>query len=138
MKNFLIRAASGIIFGIIMIVCLLWNTQSYSTIMVVIIATMMNEFLNISLGKKYPVQKGMAILAGVAFFLLSLFSIKYGISPAILIFSILPVMAIFIANLYTREFNLHKREIGKDGVEIRTNNGFELFPFTVASIPSYF
>ena len=134
MKIFLIRAASGIIFGIIMIVCLLWNTQSYSTIMVVIIATMMNEFLNISLGKKYPVQKGMAILAGLAFFLLSLFSIKYGISPAILIFSILPVMAIFIANLYTKEFNLHKREIGKDGVEIRTNNGFELFPFTVASI----
>ena len=117
-----------------MIVCFLWNTQSYSTIMVVIIAAMMNEFLNISIGKKYPVQKGLAILSGVSFFMLLLVSIKFGITPAILLFSFIPVMAIFIANLYTKEFNIHKREVGKDGVEIRMNNGFEFIPFAVTSI----
>ncbi len=117
-----------------MIVCFLWNTQSYSTIMVVIIAAMMNEFLNISIGKKYPVQKGLAILSGVSFFMLLLVSIKFGITPAILLFSFIPVMAIFIANLYTKEFNIHKREVGKDGVEIRMNNGFEFIPFALTSI----
>lgn len=134
MKNFLIRTASGVIFGIIMIVCFLWNTQSYSTIMIVIIAAMMNEFLNISIGKKYPVQKGMAVLAGISFFILLLVSVKYGISPAILLFSLIPVMAIYIANLYTGEFNIHKREVGKDGVEMRVNNGYEFIPFAVTAI----
>ncbi len=134
MKNFLIRTASGVIFGIIMIVCFLWNTQSYFTIMVVIIAAMMNEFLNISIGKKYPVQKGLAIIAGISFFILLLVSVKFGITPTILLFSLLPVMAIFIANLYTRDFNIHKKEVAQDGKEVRLNNGFEFIPFAVASI----
>lgn len=134
MKNFLVRTLSGIIFGVIMIVCFLWNTQSYSTIMAVIIAAMMNEFLNISIGKRYPIQKGLAILSGISFFLLLLVSVKYGITPAILLFSLIPVLAIFIANLYIKEFNIHKSDVGKDGEVIRMNNGFEFIPFAVTSI----
>lgn len=117
-----------------MIVCLLWNTLSYSVAMVVIISTMMYEYLNISIGRKYPVQKVLAIISGILFFILLLIVRQYGTNASILMVSILPIMAIFIANLYIKDFNIHNHSEEKDGSIKRECNGFEMFPFIITSI----
>ena len=134
MKNFIIRTISGVTFAAIMIVCFLWNTLSYAVIMSLIIAAMMNEFFNISMGRRFIVQKSLAITSGLFIFILSLLVKCYGLPVSIMLLAVLPVIGIFISNLYVKGFNKQTFIEAPDGSQIRVNNGYETVPFAIAGI----
>ncbi len=136
MKNLVVRSLSGIVFIVIMVGGLLWRIDSYAIIMALIIAGMMQEYMTITLGKKFPVHKALAITAGLILFV-SLIRIQlYGTSPMSLLITLVPIVAIFIANLYVKEFNQHefKADPGSVTYKTRINNGYEAFPFVVTSL----
>lgn len=133
MRNLIVRTVSGIAFIIIMIAAILWGPLPYAVLMCLIIAAMMNEYLNLSIGKKYIVHKALAITAGITFFILLMLIRQYGINPAYLIITALPLTGIFIANLYIKQFNRHEIVSTPHGGKARINNGYELFPFVVTS-----
>ncbi len=136
MKNLIVRSISGIAFIIIMVGGILWGVKSYAVIMGLIISAMMQEYMTITLGKKFTIHKVLAITAGIIFFATLLGIQLYGISPAYLLLTLVPIVAIFIANLYVKEFNMHefKAEPGNVTYKTRINNGYETFPFIITSL----
>ncbi len=136
MNNLIVRSLSGIVFIIIMVGGILAGPLPYAIIMAFIIAAMMHEYMTITLGKKFIIHKALAITAGITFFGTLLRIQLYDISPMHLLFTLAPIVAIFIANLYVKEFNVHEfKENAEDGkTPIRANNGYEVFPFVITSL----
>ncbi|MBP3343901.1 MAG: phosphatidate cytidylyltransferase [Bacteroidales bacterium] len=133
MKNLIIRTISGLAFIIIMIGGILWGVLPYAVIMGLIIAMMMNEYINISVGKKFLLHKWLAIATGELFFILLLFVKMQYLETEYLLLAFVPLIFIFIANLYVKDFNRHQVE-ECNGAERRVANGFELTPFILSSI----
>ncbi len=133
MKNLIIRTISGIAFIIIMIGGILWGTLPYAIIIGVIIAMMMKEYINISIGKRYFIQKALAIATGLAFFVTTLLAELDYIGIRHVLLSLIPLTFAFISTLYVKEFNVHNFS-EENGIRKRTGNGFEMFPFIISSI----
>lgn len=133
MKNLIIRTISGLAFIIIMIGGILWGVLPYAVIMGLIIAMMMNEYINISVGKKFLLHKWLAIATGELFFILLLLVKMQYLETEYLLLAFVPLIFIFIANLYVKDFNRHQVE-ECNGDERRVANGFELTPFILSSI----
>lgn len=133
MKNLIIRTISGLAFIIIMIGGILWGVLPYAVIMGLIIAMMMNEYINISVGKKILLHKWLAIATGELFFILLLLIKMQYLETEYLLLAFVPLIFIFIANLYVKDFNRHQVE-ECNGAERRVANGFELTPFILSSI----
>lgn len=133
MKNLIIRTISGLAFIIIMIGGILWGVLPYAVIMGLIIAMMMNEYINISVGKKFLLHKWLAIATGELFFILLLLVKMQYLETEYLLLAFVPLIFIFIANLYVKDFNRHQVE-ECNGAERRVANGFELTPFFLSSI----
>jgi len=133
MKNLIIRTISGLAFIIIMIGGILWGVLPYAVIMGLIIAMMMNEYINISVGKKFLLHKWLAIATGELFFILLLLVKMQNLETEYLLLAFVPLIFIFIANLYVKDFNRHQVE-ECNGAERRVANGFELTPFILSSI----
>ena len=133
MKNLIIRTISGLAFIIIMIGGILWGVLPYAVIMGLIIAMMMNEYINISVGKKFLLHKWLAIATGELFFILLLLVKMQYLETKYLLLAFVPLIFIFIANLYVKDFNRHQVE-ECNGAERRVANGFELTPFILSSI----
>lgn len=133
MKNLIIRTISGLAFIIIMIGGIIWGVLPYAVIMGLIIAMMMNEYINISVGKKFLLHKWLAIATGELFFILLLLVKMQYLETEYLLLAFVPLIFIFIANLYVKDFNRHQVE-ECNGAERRVANGFELTPFILSSI----
>lgn len=133
MKNLIIRTISGLAFIIIMIGGILWGVLPYAVIMGLIIAMMMNEYINISVGKKFLLHKWLAIATGELFFILLLLVKMQYLETEYLLLAFVPLIFIFIANLYVKDFNRHQVE-ECNGSQKRVANGFELIPFILSSI----
>ena len=133
MRNLIIRTISGLAFIIVMIGSILWGVLPYAVIMGLIIAAMMNEYINITAGKNYLVQKCLAIVSGLLFFAMMLLVQLGTVEWHYILLTLAPMIFIFISNLYVKEFNNHN--ITTDGdVKNRQDNGFEKIPFIVSSI----
>lgn len=130
MKNLIIRTISGIAFLAIMVSAILLGPLSYAVLFSLIILLMINEYINITGGRELAVQKILAMMSGLLLFSLSFLAASKRLDPLYITISAFPLLAIFIANLYRKEFNLHKfSESGE-----RENNGYELFPFVITSV----
>lgn len=133
MKNLIIRTISGLAFIIVMIGSILWGVLPYAIVMGLIIAAMMNEYINISTGKKFPVQKFLAITAGLLFFAMLLLVQMHVAEWNFLLLPMVPLTLAFISNLYVKEFNNHNISVEGD-LKRREDNGFEKIPFIMGSI----
>lgn len=133
MKNLIIRTISGLAFIVIMIGGILWGVLPYAIIIGFITAMMMNEYINISIGKKHVMQKALAIITGLMTFILSLLVKLDWLEIEWLLFISVPLTFLFISALYVKEFNLHEFT-ESNGIQSRKENGFERFPFLIGSI----
>ena len=61
---------SGLVFLLIMVGSLLIGPIAYAAVMLFIIAVVMHEYLEISLGNKYRIPRILAILTGLSLFLI--------------------------------------------------------------------
>lgn len=134
MRNLIIRTISGIAFIIIMTLAILWNSVSCSIIFGLILFIMMDEYLTISMGdiKNNVIGRILGCTAGVFFFIIMYLIAAENISPKYLILTIIPILALYIGNLYIKRYNTHN-SIEIDGKEIRANNGYEIFPFILSA-----
>lgn len=137
MKNFIIRTLSGFAFTVLVIGSILYGPVAFAVVFGLIMTLAVYEFLNITIGKtKYAANmlaKAFTIVAAISLFVNMFLVVAYGADPLYLLFTVLPLIGIFISNMYVKSFNVHQTEIA-DGVETRKNNGYEAFPFTLGAV----
>ena len=81
MNNLVVRTISGIVFIALLIFCVLWSPITYIILFSIIIAVMMNEYINITIGKQNNFfDRVLGIGAGVMLFLISFFVNAYGLN----------------------------------------------------------
>ncbi len=137
MKNFIIRTLSGAMFTVLVIGAILFGPITFACVFGVIMLVAVYEFLNITLGNSFfndnMLAKAFTIVAAISLFV-NLFLISaYGFEPLYLLFTMLPVIGIFISNMYVKRFNVHSTS-ERDGVQVRVPNGYEMFPFAITAL----
>ena len=137
MKNFIVRTLSGLAFTILVIGSILFGPVTFAIVFGTIMVTAVYEFMNITLGKSYHkenmVAKVFTIVAAVSLFVNIFMVAAYGFEPLYILFTMLPLVGIFISNMYVKRYNVHEI-VEKDGVAQRVPNGYEMFPFAITAI----
>lgn len=99
MHNVIVRSISGVVFIILMIACLLFNKFLFAGLVMFIMAGMLSEFYNITMGKTYTFSKVLAILAGITLFALMFAWSCYHIPIRMIGLAIVPLFIIMINSL---------------------------------------
>lgn len=137
MKNFIIRTLSGAAFIALVIVSILYGPVTFAVVFgcIMVIATL--EYLKITMSGvdsgKTLLVRAFTIVAAISMFVNTFLVVAYGADPLYLLFIVLPVIGIFISNMYVKSFNVHNFE-EVEGKKVRTPNGYEVFPFAVTSL----
>ena len=137
MKNFIIRTLSGLAFTILVIGSILYGPVAFAVVFGTIMVAAVWEYLNITMGKgnlgKTLLARTFTMVAAVALFVNMFLVVAYGYDPLYLLFAVLPVMGIFISNMYVKSYNVHQtKEV--DGKVERVPNGYETYPFTLGAL----
>ena len=137
MKNFIIRTLSGFAFTVLVIGAILYGPIAFAVVFGAIMLIAVNEFLNITVlpakGRSISVAKVFTMVAAAMLFANMMCVTAYGMDPLNLLFAVLPIIGIFISNMYVKQYNVHEREtVG--GEERRIPNGYEMFPFYITSL----
>ena len=103
MHNVIVRSISGVVFIILMIACLLFNKFLFAGLVMFIMAGMLSEFYNITMGKTYTFSKVLAILAGITLFALMFAWSCYHIPIRMIGLAIVPLFIIMINSLYVKD-----------------------------------
>ena len=126
MKNFIIRTLSGLAFTVLVIGSILYGPVAFAVVFGVIMTLAVYEFLNITIGKGFSTEnlpaKVFTIVAAISLFANIFFITAYGLDPLYLLFTILPIIGIFISNMYVKGYNVHATQI-VEGVQQRKPNG---------------
>ena len=137
MKNFIIRTLSGLAFTVLVIGSILCGPVAFAVVFGIIMVIAVYEFLNITVGEKELKEnlpaKVFTIVAAICLFVNMFLIVAYGFNPMYLLFTMLPVVGIFISNMYVKRYNEHSITF-VDGERIRENNGYEMFPFSIAAL----
>ena len=104
MKNFIIRTISGLAFTILVIGSILYGPVAFAVVFGIIMTAAVSEYLNITIGKKKEnvIARALTIAAAIILFVNVFLVVAYGYDPLYILFAILPVLGIFISNLYVR------------------------------------
>ena len=137
MKNFIIRTLSGLAFTILVIGSILYGPVAFAVVFGTIMVAAVWEYLNITMGKgnlgETLLARTFTMVAAVALFVNMFLVVAYGYAPLYLLFAVLPVMGIFISNMYVKSYNVHQtKEV--DGKVERVPNGYETYPFTLGAL----
>ncbi len=137
MKNFIIRTLSGLAFTILVIGSILYGPVAFAVVFGTIMVVAVWEYLNITMGKgnlkETLLARTFTMVAAVALFVNMFLVVAYGYDPLYLLFAVIPVLGIFISNMYVKSYNIHQtRDI--DGKEERVPNGYETYPFTLGAL----
>lgn len=137
MKNFIIRTLSGLAFTVLVIGSILYGPVAFAVVFGIIMTLAVYEFLNITIGKGFSTEnlpaKAFTIVAAISLFANIFLITAYGMDPLYLLFTMLPIVGIFISNMYVKRYNVHDIRI-VDGVQQRKPNGYEMFPFSIAAL----
>lgn len=137
MKNFIIRTLSGLAFTVLVIGAILYGPIAFAVVFGAIMLIAVNEFLNITVlpagGRSVSVARVFAIVAAASLFANMMLVTAYGMDPLYLLFTVLPIIGIFISNMYVKQYNVHSKEIVGEQ-ERRTPNGYEMFPFYITAL----
>ena len=128
---------SGLAFTVLVIGSLFWGPVAFAAVFGFIMVVAVCEFLNITVGKtKYAANilaKAFAVVASISLFVNMFMVSAYGAEPLYLLFAVLPIIGIFISNMYVKGFNVHEKEL-VEGQERRKSNGYEVFPYTLGAV----
>ncbi len=137
MKNFIIRTLSGLAFTILVIGSILYGPVAFAVVFGAIMVIAVWEYLNITMGKGNLKDTFLArtftMVAAIALFVNMFLVVAYGYDPLYILFAVLPVLGIFISNMYVKGYNVHNTK-ESDGVVERVPNGYEMYPFTLGAL----
>lgn len=98
-KAVTVRSMSGFVFMALMIACSLCK-YAFPVVMVAVIIITMNEYLAMTIGKGERLQKWLSVTVSVSAFLLTYFSLGFGLPRRYILLPVIPILAEFIAMLY--------------------------------------
>lgn len=136
MKNFLIRTLSGLAFTVLVIGAILYGPVAFAVVFGAIMVMAVYEFLNITTGGNCNGNlpaKALAVVAAIVLFVNMFLIAAYGLDPLYLLFTMIPIIGIFISNMYVKRYNVHETSEA-DGMQKRVPNGYEMFPFSLAAL----
>lgn len=137
MKNFIIRTLSGLAFTILVIGSILYGPVAFAIVFGAIMVIAVWEYLNITMGKgnlkDTLLARTFTMVAAIALFVNMFLVVAYGYDPLYILFAVLPVLGIFISNMYVKGYNVHNTK-ESDGVVERVPNGYEMYPFTLGAL----
>ena len=102
MNNTVVRTFSGLVFILIMVGSILIGPLAYATVMIFITAIIMQEYLQISLGKNYKQARVLSIVSGVLLFILFFINQAYGVTPYLILLVAIPYTGLYISILYDK------------------------------------
>ncbi len=135
MKNFIIRTLSGLAFTVLVIGSILYGPVAFAVVFGIIMTTAVSEYLNITIGKRKEnvIARALTIVAAIILFVNVFLVVAYGYDSLYILFAILPVLGIFISNMYVKGYNVHNTT-EENGVSVRVPNGYETYPFTLGAL----
>lgn len=137
MKNFIIRTLSGLAFTILVIGSILYGPVAFAVVFGIIMTAAVSEYLNITIGKSNVkeniIARALTIVSAITLFVNVFLVVAYGLDSLYILFTMLPVLGIFISNMYVKGYNEHKTK-EENGVVVRVPNGYEMYPFTLGAL----
>ncbi|MBQ6254322.1 MAG: phosphatidate cytidylyltransferase [Bacteroidales bacterium] len=109
MNNVTVRTISGVAFILVMVACLLFNKYLFAGLAMFMIAVMLLEFYEITMGHSYTFSKILAILAGEFLFGVMFAASSYHMPMRFIALAMIPIFIVMINSLYVRD----KEEYGK-------------------------
>lgn len=103
MKNLLIRTLSGLVFGALIVVSLLFVPQLYPVLAIVALYFMLNEFFNITIGDSLMTERRLAILSAWLLFCLVYCMGEFGVPARFLFTAVIPVIAIMACAIFRKD-----------------------------------
>lgn len=103
MKNTVVRTISGICFLGIMLGGFLVHSYLFALLHIFIIACMLAEFFRMSMGKRYPLPRILAIIFGCGLFASYFCLLSFKIPVQYLMLNAIPLLAIMISTLYLKD-----------------------------------
>ena len=109
MNNTVVRTLSGLVFLLIMVGSLLIGPIAYAAVILFIIAVVMHEYLEISLGESYMFPRIFAILTGLSLFLLLFLILEYKLEVKLLLLVLVPLVATYISLIWEKNSENYNR-----------------------------
>ena len=126
MNNTVIRTLSGLVFLLIMIGSLLIGPIAYAAVILFIIAVIMHEYLEISLGKSYIIPRLLAIITGLSLFLIMFLIMEYKLEAKLLLIALIPLSATYISLIWEKETESYNKNQYLAGAVLYTALPFAL------------
>lgn len=109
MNNTVVRTLSGLVFLLIMVGSLLIGPIAYAAVLLFIIAFVMHEYLEISLGKSFKYPRILAITTGLAIFLILFLIFEYKLEFKFMLLVLIPLVAIYISLLWDKNIESYQK-----------------------------
>ena len=103
-KNTIVRTLSGIAFLGLMLCGLLINKWAFAALMCFVLVCMLVEFYRMTMGSDYRVSQGLAVFAGLTFFVLMFLASAFEqLTMKYVALTFLPMAIIMINSLYAKD-----------------------------------
>ena len=102
MNNLITRSLSGIVFLVILIGAIVFDSISYGILMLLIVIGAMFEYYKLLLPKGFAIRKILGIFSGALLFLIMFFFAWSCREFLYLLLMVVPISAIFITELYSK------------------------------------
>ena len=132
MNNTVVRTLSGLVFLLIMVGSLLSGPIAYAAVMLFIIAVVMHEYLEISLGNKYRIPRILAILTGLSLFLILFLILEYKSNVKLLLITLVPLVATYVSLIWEKDPESYKKNQYLGGSVL-----FTALPFALTTLIVY-
>ncbi|MCI2107912.1 MAG: phosphatidate cytidylyltransferase [Bacteroidales bacterium] len=103
MNNTTVRAISGTVFVILMVLCLSFNKFLFAAMVITIMVFMLLEYYRISMGNSYTFSKVLAILSAVFLFVLLFVMQAYHLQLRFVALAMVPVFIVMINSIYLKD-----------------------------------
>ena len=103
MSNLALRTISGICFIAVMLCGLLISPYLFALLLIFMMVGMMYEFYNMSMGRRHPLSRWLAITAGVAEFCMLFSYMHWGLELRFLSLPLSLLMFIFISAVFCKD-----------------------------------
>lgn len=103
MNNTTVRAISGTVFVILMVLCLSFNKFLFAAMVITIMVFMLLEYYRISMGNSYAFSKVLAILSAVFLFVLLFVMQAYHLQLRFVALAMVPVFIVMINSIYLKD-----------------------------------
>lgn len=100
MNNFLVRTLSAVVFTAVMVFGIIWDRMLFAALFLFIMFKALKEFYAISLGDKYKLQQGLALMTGCIAFVVLCGHFFYGLSLQWLALALVPVLLIPLISVF--------------------------------------